>query len=63
MPSLTDDGRVLISKQSSVPRINTILTPSYFQRKALNPEKNDQIHQDKKEQTPGEILFKFFFVS
>lgn len=54
--SLTDDGRVLISKQSSVPRINTILTLSYSQRTALNSEKGSQIHQNKKEHIPGEIL-------
>lgn len=59
MLSLIDDGKVLISKQCSTLRINTILTPSYYQIKALNPEKGNQIHEDKKEHTPGEILFKF----
>lgn len=63
MLSLTDDGKVLISKQCSTPRINTVLTPSYSHIKALNPEKGKQIHEDKKEHTPGEILFKFLFIS
>lgn len=59
LPILTDDGRGLISNQSSVSRINTMLIPSYSQRRVFG----QQIHQVKKEHSHGEILFRFLFIS
>lgn len=58
-----DYGRELISRQSSVLRINIILTPSYSQRTALNPEKGSQMHQNKKEHIPGKFYSSYHSLS